>query len=80
MSGIKRGGYFLYNGPDSSTDNKLKGISAGIGINLGYTDFDFGITKSNNYNLNRLYARGLTNEYSIEDDTYSFYASLSIKL
>ena len=75
-----RGGYFLYNGPDSSTDNKLKGISAGIGINLGYTDFDFGITKSNNYNLNRLYARGLTNEYSIEDDTYSFYASLRIKL
>ena len=42
--------------------------------------FDFGITKSNKYSQNRLFTRGLTNQYSIEDDTYSFYASFSIKL
>ena len=46
---------------------------------VGYTDFDFGITKSNKYSQNRLFTRGLTNQYSIEDDTYSFYASFSIK-
>ena len=75
-----RGGYFSYKGPDSNIDNKINGISAGLGINFGYTDFDFGITKSNNYNQNRMFTRGLTNNYSIEDDTYSFYASFSIKL
>ena len=75
-----RGGYFSYKGPDSNLDNRINGVSAGLGINLGYTDFDFGITKSNNYSQNRLFSRGLTNKYSIDDDSYSFYASFSIKL
>ena len=75
-----RGGFFSYKGPDSNLDNRINGISAGLGINFGYTDFDFGITKSNKYSQNRLFTRGLTNQYSIEDDTYSFYASFSIKL
>ena len=75
-----RGGFFSYKGPDSNLDNRINGVSAGLGINFGYTDFDFGITKSNKYSQNRLFTRGLTNQYSIEDDTYSFYASFSIKL
>ena len=75
-----RGGFFSYKGPDSNLNNRINGISAGLGINFGYTDFDFGITKSNKYSQNRLFTRGLTNQYSIEDDTYSFYASFSIKL
>lgn len=75
-----RAGFFSYKGPDSNLDNRINGISAGLGIKFGYTDFDFGITKSNKYNENRLFNRGLTNKYSIEDDSYSFYASFSIKL
>lgn len=75
-----RAGFFSYKGPDSNLDNRINGVSAGLGIKFGYTDFDFGITKSNKYNENRLFNRGLTNKYSIEDDSYSFYASFSIKL
>ena len=75
-----RVGYFSYKGPDYSIDNKIKGVSAGIGINYGHIDVDLGITKSNNYMDNRLYSRGLTNSYSIDKDILSIFSSLTIKL
>ena len=75
-----RGGYFSYKGPDSNLENKINGISAGAGINFGFTDFDFGVTRSNNYNQNRLFSRGLTDKYSIDKNILSFYASFTIKI
>ena len=55
-------------------------MSAGVGINYGYFDLDLGITKSNEFIKNRLYTRGLIDKYDIGKDTYSIYASFSIKL
>ena len=75
-----RAGYFSYKGPDLDLKNNIRGLSAGVGINYGYFDMDFGITKSNGFLKNRLYTRGLTDKYDIEKDTYSIYASFSIKL
>ena len=75
-----RAGYFSYKGPDSSPDNKINGVSAGIGINYNYMEFDIGVTKSNNYNQNRLYSKGLTNKYSIDKNILSIYASFTIKI
>ena len=84
LQGIKnlnlRGGYFSHKGPDSNLENKINGISAGAGINFGFTDFDFGVTRSNNYNQNRLFSRGLTDKYSIDKNILSFYASFTIKI
>ena len=73
-------GYFSYKGPDYSMDNKINGISAGIGLNYGYIDIDLGITKSNNFIDNRLFSRGLTNSYSIDKNILSLYSSFTIKL
>ena len=75
-----RAGYFSYKGPDSSLDNKISGVSAGLGLNYDYMEFDIGITKSNNYNQNRLYSKGLTNKYSIDKNILSLYASFTIKI
>jgi hypothetical protein len=61
-------------------DNKINGISAGIGISYGYIDIDLGVTKSNNFIDNRLFSRGLTNSYSIDKDILSLYSSFTIKL
>jgi hypothetical protein len=75
-----RAGYFSYKGPDSSLDNKISGVSAGLGLNYDYMEFDIGITKSNNYNQNRLYSKGLINKYSIDKNILSLYASFTIKI
>tara|TARA_B100001248_G_scaffold81063_1_gene58843 strand:+ start:2772 stop:4271 length:1500 start_codon:yes stop_codon:yes gene_type:complete len=75
-----RAGYFSYKGPDLDLKNKIRGLSAGIGINYGYLDVDIGITKYNDFVKNRLYTRGLTNKYDIDKDLYSVYASFSFKL
>ena len=75
-----RAGYFSYKGPDLDLKNKIRGLSAGIGINYGYLDVDIGITKYNDFVKNRLYTRGLTNKYDINKDLYSVYASFSFKL
>ena len=75
-----RAGYFSYKGPDLDLKNKIKGLSAGIGINYGYLDVDIGITKYNDFVKNRLYTRGLTNKYDIDKDLFSVYASFSFKL
>lgn len=75
-----RSGYFLYEGPDSISDSQISGISAGLGINYGYIDIDFSLTKSNNYYENGLYNRGLTSFYSIENDLITFSTTFTIKL
>ena len=75
-----RAGYFFYKGPDLDLKNNIRGLSAGVGINYDYFDVDIGITRSNDFTKNRLYTRGLTDKYDIDKDTYSIYASFSIKL
>jgi hypothetical protein len=75
-----RAGYFSYKGPDIDLKNNIHGLSAGVGINYGYLNVDLGITKSNSYVNDRLYTRGLTDKYDIEKDSYSIYATFSIKL
>jgi len=75
-----RSGYFIYEGPDSISDSHISGISAGLGINYGYIDIDFSLTKSNNYYTNSLYNRGLTSFYSIENDLITFSTTFTIKL
>jgi hypothetical protein len=55
-------------------------VSAGLGLNYDYMEFDIGITKSNNYNQNRLYSEGLTNKYSIDKNILALYASFTIKI
>lgn len=75
-----RAGYFSYKGPDSSLDNKINGVSAGLGLNFDYYEFDIGITKSNNFNQNSLFSRGLIDKYSIDKNILSIYASFTIKI
>ena len=75
-----RSGYFIYEGPDSISDSQISGISAGLGINYGYIDIDFSLTKSNNYYENGLFNRGLTSFYSIENDLITFSTTFTIKL
>lgn len=75
-----RGGYQHETSPSRITDQTLTVYSTGVGLNFGASNLDIALVQSNRTNSNMLFARGLDQNYDVENEQFSFQITYRLKL